>query len=61
MSIYIFANILLHFVHLLRLFGLFILWFYEYWEPTFIAEMKKFVDAIAEQRAPNAAGRMDGY
>ena len=36
-------------------------WFYEYWEPTFTAEMKEFVDAIAEQRAPNAAGLIDGY
>lgn len=36
-------------------------WFYEYWEPTFTAEMKEFVDAIAEQRVPNAAGLIDGY
>ena len=60
-NLYIFANTLLHFVHLLRLFGLSMLWFYEYWETTFTAEMKGFMDAIAEQRAPNAVGLMDGY
>lgn len=36
-------------------------WFYEYWEPTFTAEMKEFVDAIAEDRPANAAGLIDGY
>ena len=36
-------------------------WFYEYWEPTFTAEMREFVDAISEKRASNAAGLMDGY
>ena len=36
-------------------------WFYEYWKSTFTAEMKEFVDAIAENRPVNAAGLMDGY
>ena len=35
-------------------------WFYEYWEPTFTAEMQSFVDAIA-QGGPPAVGLMDGY
>ena len=35
-------------------------WFYEYWEPTFTAEMQGFVDAIAEAKPP-AVGLMDGY
>lgn len=35
-------------------------WFYEYWEPTFTAEMQSFVDAVAEKRPP-AVGLMDGY
>ncbi len=35
-------------------------WFYEYWEPTFTAEMKDFVDSIANSRPP-LVGLMDGY
>ncbi len=35
-------------------------WFYEYWEPTFTAEIKDFVDAIANNRPP-LVGLMDGY
>ncbi|MDR0841654.1 MAG: Gfo/Idh/MocA family oxidoreductase [Christensenellaceae bacterium] len=35
-------------------------WFYEYWEPTFTAEIQSFVDTIIG--APQvAAGLMDGY
>lgn len=36
-------------------------WFYEYWEPTFTAEIKEFINAIAENRQPAAAGLIDGY
>lgn len=36
-------------------------WFYEYWEPTFTAEMQEFADAIQEQRPSRAAGLTDGY
>ncbi len=35
-------------------------WFYEYWEPTFTAEMQSFVDAIAEGKPP-VVGLTDGY
>ncbi len=35
-------------------------WFYEYWEPTFTAEMKDFVDAIRNNRKP-LVGLIDGY
>ena len=35
-------------------------WFYEYWEPTFTAEMQDYVNAIAEGRQP-LVGLMDGY
>lgn len=36
-------------------------WFYEYWEPTFTAEMQEFADAILERRPSRAAGLLDGY
>lgn len=36
-------------------------WFYEYWEPTFTAEMAAFVTAIADNAQPPAANLMDGY
>lgn len=36
-------------------------WFYDYWAPTFIAEIKEFADAIAEGRPSRSAGLMDGY
>ncbi len=35
-------------------------WFYEYWEPTFTAEMKDFVDSIVNNHPP-LVGLMDGY
>ena len=35
-------------------------WFYEYWEPTFCAEMQDFVDCIVEGRKP-LVGLEDGY
>ena len=35
-------------------------WFYEYWEPTFTAEMQSFVDAVAQGKPP-VVGLMDGY
>lgn len=35
-------------------------WFFEYWEPTFLAEMQDFVDCIEEGRAP-LVGLEDGY
>ncbi len=35
-------------------------WFFEYWEPTFLAEMQDFVDCIAEDRQP-LVGLDDGY
>lgn len=35
-------------------------WFYEYWEPTFTAEMQDYVNAIAEDRQP-LVGLIDGY
>jgi len=35
-------------------------WFFEYWEPTFRAEMQDFVDCMVEQRAP-LVGLEDGY
>jgi len=35
-------------------------WFYEYWEPTFVAEIQDYVDAIANNRPP-LVGLMDGY
>jgi myo-inositol 2-dehydrogenase/D-chiro-inositol 1-dehydrogenase len=35
-------------------------WFFEYWEPTFLAEMKDFVDCIIEDRPP-LVSLEDGY
>lgn len=35
-------------------------WFFEYWEPTFQAELQHFVDCIAQGREPEA-GLLDGY
>jgi myo-inositol 2-dehydrogenase/D-chiro-inositol 1-dehydrogenase len=35
-------------------------WFFEYWEPTFLAEMQDFVDCIVEDRQP-LVGLQDGY
>jgi len=35
-------------------------WFYEYWEPTFAAEMQHFVDCIAQNKKP-LVGLEDGY
>ena len=35
-------------------------WFFEYWEPTFQAEMQHFVDCIMENRPP-LVGLEDGY
>ncbi|HDQ15229.1 MAG TPA: hypothetical protein ENN41_10495 [Sediminispirochaeta sp.] len=35
-------------------------WFYEYWKPTYLAEMQDFVDCIAEDRPPRV-GLEDGY
>ncbi|MGD8401139.1 MAG: Gfo/Idh/MocA family oxidoreductase, partial [Bacillota bacterium] len=35
-------------------------WFYEYWEPSFIAEMQHFVDCIAGNKQP-LVGLEDGY
>ena len=35
-------------------------WFFEYWEPTFLAEMQDFVDCIIEDRQP-LVGLEDGY
>lgn len=35
-------------------------WFFEYWEPTFLAEMQDFVDCIVEDRQP-LVGLDDGY
>lgn len=35
-------------------------WFYEYWEPTFLAEMHDFVSCIREGREP-LVGLEDGY
>ena len=35
-------------------------WFFEYWEPTFLAEMQDFVDCIVEDRRP-LVGLEDGY
>lgn len=35
-------------------------WFFEYWEPTYLAEMKDFVDSIIKGRGPTV-GLMDGY
>ena len=35
-------------------------WFFEYWEPTFLAEMQDFVDCIIEDRQP-LVGLDDGY
>jgi myo-inositol 2-dehydrogenase/D-chiro-inositol 1-dehydrogenase len=35
-------------------------WFFEYWEPTFLAEMQDFVDCIVEDRQP-LVGLIDGY
>jgi myo-inositol 2-dehydrogenase/D-chiro-inositol 1-dehydrogenase len=35
-------------------------WFFEYWEPTYLAEMKDFVDTILHGRRP-AVDLMDGY
>ena len=35
-------------------------WFYEYWEPTFAAEIRSFVDSIQQGRPP-VVGLMDGY
>ncbi|MFP4619374.1 MAG: Gfo/Idh/MocA family oxidoreductase [Spirochaetaceae bacterium] len=35
-------------------------WFFEYWEPTYLAELKDFVDSIMENRPP-LVGLYDGY
>jgi myo-inositol 2-dehydrogenase/D-chiro-inositol 1-dehydrogenase len=35
-------------------------WFFEYWEPTFQAELQHFVDCIAQEKAPEV-GLEDGY
>ena len=35
-------------------------WFFEYWEPTFCAEMQHFVDCVVEGRQP-LVGLEDGY
>jgi predicted dehydrogenase len=35
-------------------------WFFEYWEPTYLAEMQDFVDSIIEDRPP-LVGLEDGY
>lgn len=35
-------------------------WFFEYWEPTFLAEMQDFVNCIIEDRSP-LVGLKDGY
>ena len=35
-------------------------WYYEYWEPTFRAEMQDFVDCLIQGRAP-LVGLEDGY
>ena len=35
-------------------------WFFEYWEPTFLAEMKDFVDCIIQDRPP-LVSLEDGY
>lgn len=35
-------------------------WFYEYWEPTFVAEMQHFVDCISQDKKP-IVGLIDGY
>jgi myo-inositol 2-dehydrogenase/D-chiro-inositol 1-dehydrogenase len=35
-------------------------WFYEYWEPSFVAEMQHFVDCIAGNKQP-LVGLEDGY
>jgi myo-inositol 2-dehydrogenase/D-chiro-inositol 1-dehydrogenase len=35
-------------------------WFYEFWEPTFQAEMQHFVDCVREQKQP-LVGLEDGY
>lgn len=35
-------------------------WFFEYWEPTFLAEMQHFVDCVREQRQP-LVGLEDGF
>ena len=35
-------------------------WFYEYWEPTYRAEMQHFVDCILEDAEP-LVGLEDGY
>ena len=35
-------------------------WFYEYWEPTFCAEMQHFVDCVIAERDP-LVGLEDGY
>ena len=36
-------------------------WFYEYWEPTFTAELKSFVGAVSGGHPLMGAGLMDGY
>ncbi len=35
-------------------------WFFEYWESTYLAEIKDFVDSIIEKRPP-VVGLIDGY
>ena len=35
-------------------------WFFDYWEPTFLAEMQDFCDCVIEQRAPYVTLE-DGY
>lgn len=35
-------------------------WFFEYWEPTFCAEMQHFVDCVREEKEP-LVGLEDGY
>lgn len=36
-------------------------WFYEYWEPTFTAELQSFVNAVEGVSPLEGAGLMDGY
>lgn len=36
-------------------------WFYEYWEPTFTAEIQSFVNAVAGSSPLEGAGLVDGY
>jgi predicted dehydrogenase len=36
-------------------------WFYEYWEPTYTAEIQNFVDAVAGSAPLTGANLIDGY